>query len=317
MSSNPEKLAHANDLERSEEPQPEYSSRTSVWTGYYELTKPRLSFLSVITAIIGYFAAQPGRDLPLFFLFCIGTALSAAGCATINQWLERREDGIMERTRDRPIPTGLVSPAKALIFGILLSVIGTSILWFGVNPLTAYLGAATIISYVAIYTPMKKRTRWNTEVGAISGSLPPLMGWAAAENAIGPLGWILFGILAIWQIPHFMAISWMYRDDYARADFVMLSTIDETGDRVARWSTINAFILFGLSLTPSIFGYTGWFYTAFAAIFGAWLLQRSLAFQQKNQEEERYQAARKLFFNSIFYLPAVLFSLAIDRWILS
>ncbi len=283
-----------------------------VWAALYELTKPRLSLLSVITALVGYLAALPVRNIPLLFNFIVGTALCAGGAAALNQWLEKDEDSIMKRTRERPLPTGQVSMGLALTLGIAISIIGSVQLWLGVNALTGLLGAATIISYVAIYTPMKKRTRWATEVGAISGALPPLMGWAAAEGTISALGWILFGILTFWQVPHFMAIAWSFRADYEKAGFPMLSVIDRKGDRVARWALINGLLLFVVSLLPLFLGFSGWIYGAFALFFGVWILKRCIDFMKP---DDRDTSAKKLFFNSIFYLPAVLFSLVIDRWI--
>lgn len=283
------------------------------WAGHYELTKPRLSLLSVITALVGYLAALPTRDLSTLLCFLSGTALCAGGAATLNQWIEKDEDAIMDRTRDRPLPSGQISPPIALFQGVLISLIGMILLTVGVNFLTGFLGAATIFSYVAIYTPMKKTTRWATEVGAISGALPPLIGWAAAENGISALGWILFGILTFWQIPHFMAIAWSFRADYEKAGFPMLSVIDRKGNRVARWSMINAVALFIVSLLPVFMGFSGWLYAAVATVFGFWILKRAYDFMN---EKERDKTAKSLFFNSILYLPAVLFTLVIDRWII-
>ena len=288
------------------------SKKDFPWFAFYELTKPRLSLLSLITALVGYLAALPSRDLTSLLNFLCGTALCAAGAATLNQWLEREPDSIMERTRERPIPAQLITPQAALIFGLALSVVGSLQLYFGANPLAGFLGAVTIISYVVIYTPMKKATRWATEFGAIPGAIPPLIGWAAAEGTITTLGWIIFGILAIWQIPHFMAIAWLYRDDYKKGGFPMLSVIDQGGNRVAHWAVINAIVLIPVSLLPVFLGYCQWIYGIVATIFGLWLLKHSLAF---TRSENREVTAKSLFLNSILYLPAVLLSLVIDRWI--
>jgi len=288
------------------------SKKAFPWSGFYELTKPRLSLLSVITALVRYLAALPSRDLTSLLNFVCGTALCAAGAATLNQWLEREPDSVMERTRERPIPAQLITPLAALIFGLALSVVGSLQLYYGANPLAGLLGAATIISYVVIYTPMKKATRWATEFGAIPGAIPPLIGWAAAEGTITTLGWILFGILAIWQIPHFMAIAWLYRDDYKKGGFPMLSVIDQGGDRVARWAVINTVALIPVSLLPVFLGYCQWIYGIVATLFGLWFLKHALAF---TRSENREATAKSLFLNSILYLPAVLFSLVIDRWI--
>lgn len=288
-------------------------TKTMAWSAYYELTKPRLSLLSVITALVGYLAALPERNLAVLFNFLCGTALCAASAAALNQWLERSEDAIMPRTKNRPLPANQINPAAALGIGITIGIIGSLQLVYGVNLLAGLIGAATILSYIVIYTPMKKVTRWSTEVGAISGALPPLIGWAAAEGAISGLGWILFGVLVFWQIPHFMAIAWSFRKDYAMAGFPMLSVVDPEGGKVARWSLANTFALVAISLLPSIVGYASWFYGGVATIFGIWFLKKAYDFLSK---ENRETAARKLFFCSIFYLPAVLFSLVIDRWIL-
>ncbi len=289
------------------------SSKTISWSGYYELTKPRLSLLSVITALVGYLAAMPAQDWATLFHFCLGTALCAGGAATLNQWFEREQDSVMERTRTRPIPTNQISPQAALAFGLTISILGSLQLCFGANPLAGLLGAATIASYVWIYTPMKRATRWATEFGAIPGAIPPLIGWAAAEGSISTLGWILFGILAIWQIPHFMAIAWLYRDDYQRGGFPMLSVLDQSGNRVARWALANTIALIPMSLAPFFLGYCQWIYGAVATLFGIWFLIRAIAF---TGSQNREVSAKRLFLNSILYLPAVFFSLVIDRWIL-
>lgn len=290
------------------------ASKAIAWSAYYELTKPRLSLLSVITALVGYLAALPERNLWTLVNFLLGTAFCAAGAATLNQWYERDTDAIMKRTRERPLPTGQVSPAVALGMGLALSLIGVAQLYWGANPLAGFLGLATILSYIAIYTPMKRTTRWATEIGAIAGALPPLIGWAAAEARISALGWTLFAILTVWQIPHFMAIAWTFRKDYASAGFPMLTVIDPTGRKAAIWSMVNAVALFVISLLPVFWGQCGWIYGAVAVVFGIWILFRSYRFAT---DLNRDDAARKLFFNSIMYLPAVLFSIVVDRWILA
>jgi heme o synthase len=279
-----------------------------------ELTKPRLSFLSVITALVGYLAARPERDLGLFFAFIVGTGLAAAGAAALNQWMERRTDALMERTRTRPIPSGAVRPGEAALLGFVSATVGVVLLWAAVNPLAAGLALATVVSYLGLYTPLKRRSRWATEVGAVSGALPPLIGWAAAEGQITGLGWILFGVLFFWQIPHFMAIAWTYRGDYAKAEFPMLSTQDADGHQVAAWSLVHAWLLVGVSLLPAILGYTTWAYGVAAAVLGAWLLRRAFLFCRSG---ERERTARQLFFATLGYLPAVLAALVLDRWLIS
>ena len=287
-------------------------SKAMPWVAYYELTKPRLSLLSVVTALVGYLAALPDRDLWTLFNFLVGTALCAAGAAALNQWYEKDTDAIMNRTRERPLPAGQITPGLALTLGLALSIIGVTQLAVGANPLAGALGAATILCYIVLYTPLKRISRWATEVGAIAGALPPLIGWAAAEGRITSLGWILFGILAVWQIPHFMAIAWTFRKDYESAGFPMLTVVDPSGRKAATWSMINTVALFVISLLPCLLGQCGWLYGIVATAFGLWILKRAYHFAV---DSDRDNAARKLFFNSIFYLPAVLFSLVIDRWI--
>ncbi|MEO0509316.1 MAG: heme o synthase [Verrucomicrobiota bacterium] len=280
---------------------------------FYELTKPRLSFLSVITAIVGYLAADPARDLSVLFSLLIGTSLAAGGAAVLNQWLEREADAKMIRTKDRAIPAGRVDPLHALIYGLILSFIGCVLLSSGANLLAGCLTASTIASYVLLYTPLKRFTTWNTVVGAVPGALPPLIGWAAAEGGISALGWILFSIIFLWQLPHFFAIAWTHRHDYAQGGFVMLSNADTTGRKVA----FQAFAFSGAlvlgSLLPFLLGYTTWLYGIVAAACGVYILRPSIAFLKA---EQRDAAARKLFFASIFYLPALLFPLVLDLWLL-
>lgn len=289
-------------------------NNTIAWSGFYELTKPRLSFMSVISALLGYLAApsSPDRGWELLFHFLVGTALCAGGAAALNQWCERHTDTLMDRTRDRPLPSGQVTPTAAFAFGIILSVGGCAQLYFGANPLAGTLGIATIVSYVAIYTPLKRVTVLATEFGTLPGAVPPLIGWAAATGEISTLGWILFALLAFWQLPHFMAISWMYREDFAKAKFPMLTVIDPSGRKAGIWAVITAVALLVVSLLPVYFEFCGYLYGVVASVFGIWFIARSVKFAQGN---DRDAMARKLFFNSIIYLPVVLFSLVIDRWI--
>jgi heme o synthase len=291
------------------------AARTSygeLTSGLWELTKPRLSFLSVVTALVGYLSAQPARDLLLLVNFLFGTAFAAGGAAALNQWMERRTDALMRRTRNRPIPSGQVAPGQAFAWGVLLSVAGVLQLALGANLLAAALATATIGSYLLLYTPLKRRTRWATEVGAVSGALPPLIGWAAARGTIDGLGWVLFAVLFFWQIPHFLAIAWTYRRDYAAADFPMLPVVDGDGRFTARWSLFNTIVLAGVSAAPIALGMTGWAYAAAAIVLGSgfvWFAARML------RAATRDTAARHLFFFSIFYLPALLAVLVVDCWL--
>jgi protoheme IX farnesyltransferase len=278
-----------------------------------ELTKPRLSFLSVLTTLVGYAAARPGWHPKEFAFLCAGTCACAGGVAAINQWMEADTDARMERTADRPLPAGRLPPGNAFVLGWGLCAFGLGALFAQVNGLAAFFALATIVSYLALYTPAKRGSRWATEIGAIAGAFPPLIGWAAAEGGVvqvGALGWILFGILATWQIPHFMAIAWTYRHDYARVNFPMLTTRDPDGGRVARWSLINTVAVVALCLIPSFLGLTTLGYAAVTALLGAWFLARAIAF---TKPADRDASAKKLFHCSILWLPLQLGALVIDR----
>lgn len=287
--------------------------RKSVLLEYFELTKPRLSMLSVITAIVGYLAALPDRNALVMMSLVLGTSLAAGGAAALNQWMEREADARMVRTRQRPLPAGTVSPVMALALGLVLCFAGDVLLLIGVNWLAALLAAITQISYLIAYTPLKQRTPWCTEVGAIPGALPPLIGWAGAEGGISALGWILFAILLFWQIPHFMALAWTYRKDYEQGGFPMGSVVDPSGKRIARESFGCTLLLMAVSLLPFVLGFTTLFYAVVAGICGLWFLHRSVKFLSP---ADRSPAARKLFTASIAYLPIVLGALVIDRILL-
>ena len=291
----------------------EATREKSRYSDYWELTKPRLSMLSVITAIVGYLAALPVREPGVLASLIIGTSLAAGGAAALNQWAERVADAKMVRTRGRPIPAGLVTPEAALIFGLFLCLAGDLLLVAGVNILAASLALATQAAYLLAYTPLKKHTPWCIEVGAIPGALPPLIGWAAAESGISTLGWILFAILLFWQIPHFMALAWTYRKDYARAGFPMGSVTDPSGNGIARQSFIFTILLFGCSLLPALLGFTTIFYTSLAIVTGLWFLYAATRFLFT---QDRDRAARKLFLASIAYLPILLGGLVLDRLLL-
>ncbi len=280
---------------------------------FYELTKPRLSFLSVVTAVCGYLSADPIRDFSVLFSLLVGTSFAAGGAAVLNQWLEREADAKMVRTKDRAIPAGRIAPLHAFIYGLGLSVLGCFLLYKGANLLAGTLTAATIASYVLLYTPLKRFTTWNTLIGAIPGALPPLIGWAAAEGRISTLGWILFAILFLWQMPHFFAIAWTHRKDYAQGGFVMLSNADTTGRKVAVQSFVFCLALIASTLLPVLLGYATWIYGVIAITAGIYMLRPSIAFLKT---DERDIAARKLFFASIIYLPALLLPLVLDLWLL-
>ncbi len=288
-------------------------ARTRAQLGeYWELTKPRLSFLSVITAVVGYLVARPERNFMVLGCLVIGTTSAAFGAGVLNQWLERELDTRMARTRGRPLPSGAISPAAALVFGLALAACGPLVLWAGVNALAALLALATLASYLLVYTPLKRRTPWCTIIGSIPGALPPLIGSAAASGTIKPLGWILFGVLFAWQIPHFFALAWTYRRDYALARFPMSTVVDPTGRRAARDSLVFTVALVVCSLLPVALGLASLFYGLVALGIGGWFLQRAWQFARAD-ETTRDQPARRLFSASLAYLPLTLAALVVDR----
>lgn len=284
----------------------------ATWRHYFELTKPRLSLLSVITAMVGYLVALPYWDWLRTFYVMLGTALCAGGVAALNQWMESELDAKMKRTADRPIPAGIVQPGSAFVLGWLMCVGGLGVLFKQVNGMSAFLALATIVAYLAIYTPAKRWSRWNTEIGAISGALPPLIGWAAAGRSNADLGWVLFAILYTWQMPHFFALCWTYRNDYAAAGMKMISVTDPSGRKVARRAFIWTVLLVASSVLPTLLGYCSWYYFALAAALGIWILLSSIKFLNPAKRETE---ARRLFFISIAYLPLLLGLLVADRMI--
>jgi protoheme IX farnesyltransferase len=277
---------------------------------YLELTKPRLSFLSVTTAVVGYFAARPAWEPSVFFALLAGTSCAAGGVAALNQWMESDTDALMKRTADRPLPAGRVPTGSAFVLGWTLCAAGLAVLFAKVNGLAAFFALATMVSYLAIYTPAKRWSRWSTEIGAVAGAFPPLIGWAAAETQTTSLGLILFGVLFFWQIPHFMAIAWTYRQDYDAVHFPMLAVRDATGAKVARWSLLATVALVAVSAWPTALGLTSVYYLATTFILGIWFVLRAVAFLQATSREA---AARRLFFASIIWLPLQLAALVADR----
>ncbi|MDB6113445.1 MAG: ctaB [Lacunisphaera sp.] len=284
----------------------------ATWRHYLELTKPRLSMLSVTTAMVGYLSAVSYWEWARTIWLMIGTAFCAGGVAALNQWMESDRDALMQRTADRPIPRGIIAPGSAFVVGWGLCVLGLGMLFKQVNGPSAFLALATIVAYLAIYTPAKKWSRWSTEIGAISGALPPMIGWAAAGRSNAPLGWTLFAILFTWQMPHFFALAWTYRKDYAAAHFPILSVVDPSGRRVSRRAFIWTVLLVAASVLPTLLGYCSWYYFAFAAALGLWILRSAVIFLNPAKRETE---ARRLFFISIAYLPLLLGLLVADRYI--
>jgi protoheme IX farnesyltransferase len=281
---------------------------------YLELTKPRLSLLSVITTMVGYFATRPPSDPLKLTLLFVGTSLAAGGVAALNQWLEHETDAQMKRTAGRPIPTGKIPTGSAFVLGWLMCTAALFLMFARVDRMAALFTLLTIVSYLGWYTPAKRRSRWSTEIGAVAGAFPPLIGWCAGEGHVTALGWILFGVLFFWQVPHFMAISWIYRKDYSAVHFPMLPVRDESGNRVAAWSLINTVALLAVSLLPVFLGLASRIYGVAALLCGAWFVWRAIVFTRRDTREAM---ARKLFVASIIYLPVVLAALVADRLIVT
>ncbi|RRJ95718.1 protoheme IX farnesyltransferase [Opitutaceae bacterium TAV4] len=279
---------------------------------YLELTKPRLSFLSVVTTVIAYLCARPGWFAGEFVFLVLGTAACAGGVAALNQWMESDTDARMERTAGRPIPSGRVPAGSAFVLGWGLCAAGLAMLFAKTNGLAAFFALLTMVTYLAVYTPAKRWSRWSTEIGAVSGALPPLIGWSAATGGVAGLGWVLFGILFFWQIPHFMAVAWTYRRDYGRVHFPMLPVRDPGGAGVAGWSLVNALLLIATALLPWWMAGAGVAYVVATAILGVWFVWRAVAFLHPARRDVM---ARRLFFASIIWLPLQLGLLVADRFV--
>ena len=282
--------------------------RAHVVRDYLALSKSRIVLMVLITTAAGFLAAAHAVDAVLLVHTLIGTALVAAGTNALNQYVEREHDAKMHRTRMRPLPAGRITPRAALLFSWGVSVIGTIYLGLAVNWLTAALGAFTLTSYVYVYTPLKRVSTICTIIGAVPGAIPPLMGWAAVTGELSLGGWIVFGILFFWQLPHFMALSWMYREDYARGGFVMLAVRDGDGTAVAREAIFYTLALLPLSVAPALFGMAGAVYFVGAALCGAALLAATIRFFFDRQVRN----ARSVFMISNLYLLTVMLLLVVD-----
>ena len=277
---------------------------------YSDLVKARLTTLVLLTTLVGFYVGYQGAmNYLLMFHALFGTALVASGAAALNQLLEREYDARMRRTAGRPLPSGRLQPVSVMLFGGVCSLLGTIYLALLVNPLTSVLGAISLVSYLFIYTPLKRLTWWNTAVGAIPGALPPLMGWAAARGELGPGGWALFAILAFWQLPHFFAIAWMYKDEYAKAGFKMLPSVDPDGSRTAQQAVSHTLGLLMVSLSPFVLHLAGKVYLVAAILLGGFYLWRAIQFGRKLD----VPSAKKLFFASIIYLPLLLIALVANK----
>lgn len=276
---------------------------------FLELTKPRITFLVLVTAAVGYaLGLRDGFEASAFVSMLAGTGLLSGGAAALNQYLERDADGRMERTRHRPLPAGRLAPEEALVFGLAISAAGLALLAVA-GWLAAALGLATAASYVLLYTPLKRVTSLCTVVGAVPGALPPMIGWAAARGELGAGAWALFAVLFLWQLPHFLALAWLYREDYARAGFPMLTVADRSGSSTGRQAVLYTAALLPVSLIAGSLASAGTGYLWAASALGlgftacaAWFAWRRSA-----------AAARSLFLASILYLPALFAVLVLDR----
>jgi heme o synthase len=277
---------------------------------FVELTKPRIAFMLVLTSAGGFYVGSGGSfAFVLFANSMIGIALLAFGVATLNQYVERRTDALMDRTATRPLPTGRIAPNEALIFGILQCGVAEIYLYWLVNPLTAVLGLVVIAGYVLLYTPLKTRTSASTAIGAVPGAMPPLMGWTSAANEISLGAWALFAILFLWQFPHFMAIAWMYRDQYAKAGILMLPVVEPDGRITARQIVLFTVMLVPVSLAPFFLGIAGVIFLIGATALGVWFLYESVMAARAKTDER----ARRLLLVSVVYLPLLFLLLAIDH----
>jgi protoheme IX farnesyltransferase len=267
---------------------------------YIALTKPRLNLLVVATSAAGYYlGASSGPAVWPMAQAVAGTALVAGGAAVLNQVYERDTDALMRRTRMRPLPDGRVPAADARMFGLALAACGLALLAVRANLLAASLAAATLVVYLLVYTPMKRHSSFATLIGAVPGALPPLIGWTASHGSLSTGGAALFAIVFLWQIPHFMAIAWLYRDDYGKAGFPMLPVIEPDGRKTGRQAALYAAALLPTSLVPGAIGLSEWPYLAIALVLGIALLWLSVEFARARSD----RSARALFFASIAYLP--------------
>ncbi|MDQ2825109.1 MAG: heme o synthase [Verrucomicrobiota bacterium] len=284
--------------------------RSRAATDFAQLVKARLTLLVLLTTTVGFYlgAQNPINFLALFHAV-FGTALAAAGAAALNQWWERRVDALMQRTKVRPIPAGRMSARAAFVIGALLAVSGIAYLALACNALAAFLAALTIILYIFAYTPLKRISTANTLVGAIPGAIPPMIGWVAARGELDAGAWSLFAILFFWQMPHFFALAWMYREDYARAGFRMMSGDDDTGTRTSSQSVLFCILLLVVAAVPAYLGLTSVLYLLISFALGGWFIAIAMKFHGRRSLPD----ARALFVTSIIYLPLLLGALVLTK----
>ena len=277
---------------------------------FVALAKPRLNLLVVASTLVGY-AMADGDALGILrtTALLVGTGLVAGGASACNQVAERDLDALMKRTRLRPLPDGRLQPVEGMLFGTAMTLAGMLLIVMSANLLAAAVALATLLSYVAVNTPLKRRSSFGTVVGAIPGALPPMIGWAASSGALPPQAWTLFGIMFLWQLPHFLAIAWMYREDYARAGFPMLPVLEPDGRSTGRQAVLYAAALVPLSLAPSLMGLAGGIYFTGALLLGLAFLWITLQFARTRSVSD----ARRLFFGSITYLPLLWILMIVNK----
>lgn len=279
-------------------------------SAYLELTKPRITFLIVLTAAAGFCLGAIGAINYLVLTHAmIGIALLSSGIATLNQYMERDLDARMRRTAARPLPTGKLTPLEACVLGIGLTVGAEIYLALLVNPLTAMLGLSVIAGYLFLYTPLKTRTSLSTVIGAFPGAMPPVMGWTAARGTLGMEAWVLFAILFLWQFPHFLAIAWMYREDYGRAGIVMLPVVEPEGRITGQQIVLYTLLLLPVSLLPTALGISGAVYFYGAIVLGVLFLYSSICAAISKSRQQ----ARRLLLASVIYLPLLFALMVLNR----
>jgi protoheme IX farnesyltransferase len=283
---------------------------------YIALTNPRITWLILMSTGVGYFfGAQrdwhgwAGWHFATLLHTIIGTGLIASGTAALNQWIERKADGMMRRTQARPLPSGRLEPGRALAFAIAISIAGFAELWFGANPLAALLGLFTLLTYLFIYTPLKQRSPHSTTFGSLPGAMPPLIGFAAASGTLTWDAWVLFAILFLWQFPHFYAIAWMYKEDYARAGIRMLPVVEPDGKSTARRILLYSIALIPISLMPKFFAMAGNVYLVGAIALGLVFVYYGLRIRW----DRTRQQARQVLLASVVYLPLLFSLMLFDR----
>jgi heme o synthase len=277
---------------------------------FFELAKPRIVLMVLVTAFVGFYVgSEKIPDYLLLVQMLFGTALAAGGTLTLNQFLERDTDAVMERTRRRPLPDGRVQPREALWFGIFITIAGLAYLALAVNSASAWVTASITLSYLLLYTPMKRRSSLCMLIGAVPGALPPVIGWVAARGAVQVDAWVLFAIIFLWQVPHTLAIARLYREDFARAGIQFLPVIDPEGTSTQRQIISHCAALLAVSLLPTLLGLAGAIYFVVAFVLGLGFLASGISLAMNSTRS----GARRLLFASLIYLPALLLVMALDR----